>query len=147
MTPEENYKKLFKPLRLSMYDFNENSVRKELETLVDSNAIIHLSFPLNDTVGPDAFYDLSYKKLFHSFPDLERRDYIVISGRTEKNFYWVRRVARVARGCGDRVTDDTACRRLTSRLRGANSRPAWKAGTDYYNQPQCFGRPRGNRRP
>ena len=89
MTPEENYKKLFKPLRLSMYDFNENSVRKELETLVDSNAIIHLSFPLNDTVGPDSFYDLSYKKLFHSFPDLERRDYIVISGRTEKNFYWV----------------------------------------------------------
>ena len=89
MTPEENYKKLFKPLRLSMYDFNENSVRKELETLVDSNAIIHLSFPLNDTVGPDAFYELSYKKLFHSFPDLERRDYIVISGRTEKNFYWV----------------------------------------------------------
>ena len=50
MTPEENYKKIFKPLRLSMYDFNENSVRKELETLVDSNAIIHLSFPLNDTV-------------------------------------------------------------------------------------------------
>ena len=89
MTPEENYKKLFKPLRLSMYDFNENSVRKELETLVDSNAIIHLSFPLNDTVGPDSFYDLSYKKLFHSFPDLERRDYIVISGRTEKKFYWV----------------------------------------------------------
>ena len=89
MTPEENYKKLFKPLRLSMYDFNENSVRKELETLIDINAIIHLSFPLNDTVGPDAFYDLSYKKLFHSFPDLERRDYIVISGRTEKNFYWV----------------------------------------------------------
>ena len=74
MTPEENYKKLFKPLRLSMYDFNENSVRKELETLVNSNAIIHLSFPLNDTVGPDAFYDLSYKKLFYSFPDLERRD-------------------------------------------------------------------------
>ena len=34
MTPEENYKKLFRPLRLSMYDFNENSVRMELETLV-----------------------------------------------------------------------------------------------------------------
>ena len=45
MTPEENYKKLFKPLRLSMYDFNENSVRKELETLVNRNAIIHLTFP------------------------------------------------------------------------------------------------------
>ena len=49
MTPEENYKKLFKPLRLSMYDFNENSVRKELESLVASNAITvsytHLTLP------------------------------------------------------------------------------------------------------
>ena len=45
MTPEENYKKLFKPLRLSMYDFNENSVRKELETLVDSNACLLYTSP------------------------------------------------------------------------------------------------------
>ena len=47
MTLEENYKKLFKPLRLSMYDFNENSVRKELETLVNSNAVsyTHLTLP------------------------------------------------------------------------------------------------------
>ena len=68
MKPEENYKKLFRPLRLSMYDFNENSVRKELETLVDSNAIIHLSFPLNDTVGPDAFYDCRLCPAARRFP-------------------------------------------------------------------------------
>ena len=39
-----------------------------------------------------SFYDKSLKSLFNSMPDLERRDYIVISGKTEKNLEWV--------GCG-----------------------------------------------
>ena len=51
MTPEENYKKLFKPLRLSMYDFKESSVRKELETLVDSNAIIPIIAKIDSIVN------------------------------------------------------------------------------------------------
>ena len=82
-------KKLLKPLRLSMYDFYEKSVRKELDNILKNDALIHIGFPLNDVTGPEEFYKISYQKLHHAFPDLERRDYIVISGTTEKNFNWV----------------------------------------------------------
>ena len=82
-------KKLLEPLRTSMYDFTEISVRKELEKIVENDALIQIGYPINDTTGPDNFYNMSYQKLHHAFPDLERRDYIVISGTTEKNHDWV----------------------------------------------------------
>ena len=83
------FKTLLKPLRLAMYDFTENSVRKELNYLVKDDALIHLGYPINDTIGPEYFYEKSFKKLHLAFPDLERRDYIVISGTTEKGYNWV----------------------------------------------------------
>ena len=72
-----------------MYDFAEKSVRKELESLIKSDALIHIGYPINDITGPDNFYNMSYQKLHYAFPDLERRDYIVISGTTQKNYDWV----------------------------------------------------------
>lgn len=72
-----------------MYDFTEISVRKELEKIVKNDALIQIGYPINDTTGPDNLYKMSYQKLNHTFPDLERRDYIVISGTTEKNHDWV----------------------------------------------------------
>ena len=88
-----NYlKELIKPLRLSMYNFSEDGVREQLNTLFHKDAIIHLSHPFGDITGPANFYSKSLKPLFISMPDLERRDYIVIAGKTEKNLEWV--------GCG-----------------------------------------------
>ena len=72
-----------------MYDFTEISVRKELEKIVKNDALIQIGYPINDTTGPDNLYKMSYQKLNYAFPDLERRDYIVISGTTEKNHDWV----------------------------------------------------------
>ena len=85
-------KEMIKPLRLSMYDFIEKEVRKQLDEIFHEEAVIHLSHPFGDMDGPRNFYDKSLKSLFNSMPDLERRDYIVISGKTEKNLEWV--------GCG-----------------------------------------------
>ena len=88
-----NYlKELIKPLRLSMYEFTQDGVREQLNTLFHEDAIIHLSHPFGDITGPANFYSKSLKPLFISMPDLERRDYIVIAGKTEKNLEWV--------GCG-----------------------------------------------
>ena len=88
-----NYlKELIKPLRLSMYEFTEDGVREQLNTLFHEDAIIHLSHPFGDITGPAHFYSKSLKPLFISMPDLERRDYIVIAGKTEKDLEWV--------GCG-----------------------------------------------
>lgn len=83
------FRTLFNPLRLAMYDFTESLVRKELNHLVNENARIHMCYPINNTIGPDNFYEKSLKKLYLAFPDLERRDYIVMSGITEKDYSWV----------------------------------------------------------
>ena len=85
-------KEMIKPLRLSMYDFTEKEVRKQLDKIFHEEAIIHLSHPFGDMNGPSDFYDKSLKLLFNSMPDFERRDYIVVSGKTEQNLDWV--------GCG-----------------------------------------------
>ena len=85
-------KEMIKPLRLSMYDFTEKKVRKQLDEIFHEEAIIHLSHPFCDMSGPSDFYDKSLKLLFNSMPDFERRDYIVVSGKTEQNLDWV--------GCG-----------------------------------------------
>ena len=82
-------KELIKPLRLSMYSFTEDGVRSSLESLFDEEAIIHLSHPFGDILGPTSFYNQALKPLFESMPDLERRDYIVIAGKTEKDLHWV----------------------------------------------------------
>ena len=75
-----------------MYDFSEKKVQKQLDTLFHEDAIIHLSHPFGDIKGSENFYNKSLRPLFFSMPDLERRDYIVIAGKTEKNLEWV--------GCG-----------------------------------------------
>ena len=49
-------KELISALRLAMYDFSENSVRKVLEKLFISEPVLHLCYPLGDKVGIDNFY-------------------------------------------------------------------------------------------
>ena len=68
-----------------MYSFTEDEVRKNLNSLFYEEATIHLSHPFGDISGPTNFYNQALKPLFESMPDLERRDYIVIGGKTEKD--------------------------------------------------------------
>ena len=55
------FRTLFNPLRLAMYDFTESLVRKELNHLINENALIHMCYPINNTIGPDNFYEKSLK--------------------------------------------------------------------------------------
>lgn len=75
-----------------MYNFDEGIVRSELEKLIDPDAKIRMPFPFKDLIGPQSFFTTCYAPLFDAFPDLERRDWIVMGGATEQNNYWV--------GCG-----------------------------------------------
>jgi predicted ester cyclase len=85
----EELKSLIKPLRLSMYDFSEKNVKNKLNEVIDRDAKIQLCHPFGDVLGPLEFYEKAFKPLYKSMPDLERRDYIVISGVTEKGYGWV----------------------------------------------------------
>ena len=79
-------------LRAAMLDFEEAAVRAALSDLITADAVIHMPYPLGDLIGPSDFYDTCYAPLFEAMPDLERRDWIVVGGRTEHGGDWI--------GCG-----------------------------------------------
>lgn len=90
------HKALIAPLRAAMYDFSEASVRRALAEVTAPDAVFHLSHPFGDSVGGDAYYDCTYKDLLDAWPDLERRDYIVMAGPDEDGTDWI--------GCGGYYT-------------------------------------------
>ncbi|MEL6688702.1 MAG: ester cyclase [Pseudomonadota bacterium] len=80
------------PLRAAMVDFQARAVCKALEDLVAPDCVFHMPFPFGDLIGPKAYFDTCYAPLLNAMPDLERRDWIVMSGPTEHGADWV--------GCG-----------------------------------------------
>ncbi|MFG6177973.1 ester cyclase [Halomonas sp. THAF12] len=75
-----------------MRDFSEQGVSAALGALIAPDAVVHMCHPFGDLTGPKALYDICYAPLFKSMPDLERRDWIVMGGRTEQGEDWI--------GCG-----------------------------------------------
>ena len=98
MTPDRHtqHKELVAPLRAAMYDFSERGVRSALEVLLAPEAEVRLCFPFEEMIGAAAFYDSVYAPLFAAWPDLERRDTIVMAGTTPEGADWV--------GCGGYYT-------------------------------------------
>lgn len=96
MDRHTQHKALVAPLRAAMYDFSERSVRDALAALLATEAKVRLADPLGEMTGAGAFYDTAYAPLFAAFPDLERRDTIVMAGPTPEGTDWV--------GCGGYYT-------------------------------------------
>ncbi len=82
-------KALIAPLRAAMYDFDEASVRAALASVCTPDVLFRFCHPFGDLTGVEAFYDAVYAGLFKAWPDLERRDTIVIAGPDEFGNNWV----------------------------------------------------------
>jgi predicted ester cyclase len=82
-------KSLLQPLRLAMYNFEAAGVQQAMQSVFAADAKICLAYPFGILHGADSLYEQVYAPLFKSIPDLERRDYIVISGVTEQDDLWV----------------------------------------------------------
>ena len=80
------------PLRSAQYDWDENILRRTLDDLVASDAVLHLSHPFGDMIGPEEFHQQALAVLKMAWPDVERRDWIVMAGEDEHGASWV--------GCG-----------------------------------------------
>ncbi len=80
------------PMRTAMRDFEEGPVRQALGDLLAPDAAVRFCHPFGDLIGPDAAYDGLYRDLLAAWPDLERRDWIVMAGGTLPGAEWV--------GCG-----------------------------------------------
>ena len=88
----DTHRTLLQPLRKAQYEFEEGAVRAALRALCADDAVFRSPFPIAEATGPDAFYEAAYAPLLRAIPDLERRDWIVMSGPTDKGLDWV--------GCG-----------------------------------------------
>ncbi len=80
------------PLRRALYDFAPDSVRAALADAFAPDAAVHLAYPFEDMDGADGLYGRALGPLHSAWPDLERRDHIVIAGETPHGDQWV--------GCG-----------------------------------------------
>ena len=80
---------LLDPLRHAQRDFAADTVRGELHALFTPEAAIHLTHPFEDLEGVDELVDLVLAPLADAFPDLERRDLIVMDGRTAEGAEWI----------------------------------------------------------
>ncbi|MEM9049650.1 MAG: ester cyclase [Pseudomonadota bacterium] len=88
----EDMKALIAGLRTSMQDFSPAGVRSALQAALAPDATIHMCHPFGELIGPEALYESVYAPLFSAWPDLERRDWIVMAGETAHGGAWV--------GCG-----------------------------------------------
>ena len=79
-------------LRAAQHDWDEAALRAALDAVVAPDALFRLAHPFGDMVGPDAFHDGALAVLKAAWPDVERRDWLVMAGSDDGGADWV--------GCG-----------------------------------------------
>ena len=87
--PHRDHQALLSPLRAAMYDYDPASVQAALQTVMATDAAVHLTYPFEDLDGPGALYGEALAPLAAAWPDLERRDYICIAGSDPGGQHWV----------------------------------------------------------
>jgi predicted ester cyclase len=75
-------------LRAALYDCESTKLKAQLQEFFSADCEIHLTFPFEDLTGPVELYERVYQPLLTTFPDLERRDFIVAAGETS-DAQWV----------------------------------------------------------
>ena len=80
------------PLRAAQYDWNADAIRAALASVCSDDVVFRLSHPFGDMAGGDAFHDAALAVLRAAWPDVERRDWIVMAGNDDHGADWV--------GCG-----------------------------------------------
>ena len=76
-------------LRAAQYDWDEATLLAALEEGAAADVVFRLAFPFGDMHGPRTFHDRALAKLKAAWPDLERRDWIVIAGEDQHGAEWV----------------------------------------------------------
>ena len=88
MTSFADHKRIIDPLRKALRDFDLANVQAQLDTIMAADAVVHMCHPFGDLAG-NAFYETCFAPLVQAMPDVERRDTIVLAGRTPEGQDWV----------------------------------------------------------
>ena len=82
-------KAALQPLRRALYNYESQTVLKELNSLFLKDAKVHLATPFEDLDGPQDLFMQAFEPLQRAIPDLERRDTIVMAGPGAVDGDWV----------------------------------------------------------
>ena len=85
----EKLKDHISPLLSAMRDFSDQSVKRELEKILVPECQIKMCFPFGTIKGAEKYFGTTYKPLLRAFPNLERRDLIILAGETPEGSDWV----------------------------------------------------------
>ena len=82
ITPEENYnyKQVVRKYLSTIVKEGISNLDQNLQNAFSNDVNINCFYPLNEFIGIDEFKERFWKPLFNSFPDIERREQLVISG-------------------------------------------------------------------
>ncbi len=82
-------KDLIAPWRAALYAGDKDTARASLKNITAPKAEFRLCYPFGDFDQAETFFDTAFTPLFQAFPDLERRDYLVLSGLDQDGAEWV----------------------------------------------------------
>ena len=82
-------KEVLNPFQKAAASFEAASVRQVLGEFIAPDARINYCYPFGDFAGANALYETCYSPLLTAMPDLERRDMIVMAGRTPEGEDWI----------------------------------------------------------
>lgn len=85
-------KRLLERVRAAQYDWDAGAIRAALEAVSAPEAVFRLAHPFGEMTGPEVFHDRALAVLRAAWPDVERRDWIVMAGTDGHGGDWV--------GCG-----------------------------------------------
>jgi predicted ester cyclase len=88
MTPA-GMKAALAPLRAALDGADPDLARRAWAGLLAPGAEVRLCHPFGEHRGAEAAWDAAFVPLFRAFPDLERRDAIVMAGLTEAGEAWL----------------------------------------------------------
>ncbi len=91
MSDHAAHRTLLDRLRDAQRDWDQDRVAQALVAIMAPDAVIHLCHPFGDLTGPQGLLS-AYEPLAAAFPDLERRDWIVMAGADDGGADWI--------GCG-----------------------------------------------
>lgn len=77
------------PFRAALASGQPAAARDAVIAAVAPDAVLHLCHPFGDVTGGAGFWDAALGPLADAMPDLERRDMIVMAGRTPEGADWV----------------------------------------------------------
>ena len=89
LSPKENIKNKnhVRELVKEITESSKNNLRKKLENAYHSNAELKGFHPINEIKGLNQIQEKLWEPLLHSFPDLERRDSLILGGNFQNKIF------------------------------------------------------------